>query len=97
MSATAFNPLMDSWLAAPDPGPPPTGSDGGATRGADMGPTPQGNAAAADLVGRPPLTGTHNAPLHVALLGLVALGVIILLRRAGFRFAVVGRVSAGGG
>lgn len=95
MSVTAYNPLND-YLVVPDPGPPPTASNGGATRGAGMGPSPAQTASAADLQGTPPFFGAHNTPLHVALLGLIALGVVILLRKAGFRFAFAGRVSAGG-
>jgi hypothetical protein len=95
VSALGFNPLMDGYVTAPDPGPPPTGDNGGATMGASMGPTPAGQHVA-DLQGTPPLTGIHNTPLQVAFLGLVALGVIILLRRAGFRFSVAGKIAAGG-
>ena len=96
MAGTAFNALTDGFVMNPDPGPVPTSDNGGATLGAVMGPTTTGNAAAADLQGTPPLTGSHNTPLQVAFLGLIALGVIILLRKAGFRFSVAGKLSAGG-
>jgi hypothetical protein len=94
VSGTAWNTLTDGYVSAPNPGPLPTGDNGGATMGAVMGPTAAGNAAA--VQGTPPLTGSHNTPLQVAFLGLVALGVIILLRKAGFRFAVAGKLGAGG-
>lgn len=97
MSAIAFNPLVDYGVSAPDPGPPPTDSNAGATRGAGMGPSPVQVANAADLQGIPPYTGAHNTPLQVAFLGLVALAVVILLRKLGFGFAVAGRLSAGRG
>ncbi|HET9721119.1 MAG TPA: hypothetical protein VFP55_13645 [Solirubrobacteraceae bacterium] len=92
---TAFNALLDGYATSPDPGPLPTDSNGGATMGATMGPT--GTAAhIASLQGTPPYTGPHNTPLQVAFLGLIALGVVILLRKAGFRFSVAGKLSAGG-
>lgn len=84
MAGTAFNSLVDGFVANPDPGTLPTDSNAGATQGAVMGPTPSQAANAADLQGTPPLTGAHNTPLHVAFLGLVALGVVILLRKLGF-------------
>lgn len=96
MSAIGFNPLMDSYVTAPSPGPVPTGDNGGSTMGASMGPTAAGGAAIADLQGTPPLTGSHNTPLQVAFLGLLALGIIILLRKAGFRFSFAGKIAAGG-
>lgn len=96
MSGTAFNTLMDSYVTSPSPGPVPTADNGGATLGAGMGPSPAGAAAAADLQGTPPLFGGHNLPLHVAIIGLIAFAVIILLRKAGFRGMVAGRVSVGG-
>lgn len=87
---TAFNALIDDgYTAAPDPGPPPTDNNAGATMGAVMGPAPH----AAAIQGTPPLTGRHNTPLHVAFLGLIALGIVILLRKAGFRFAVAGSLG----
>lgn len=96
MAGTAFNALVDSYVATPDPGPLPTGNNGGGTMGAVMGPSPSNTSAAASIQGTPPLTGSHNTPLHVAFLGLVALGVIILLRKAGFRFSAVGKLGVGG-
>lgn len=96
MSGTAFNALVDGYVTNPDPGPVPTDSNAGATRGAMMGPSPANTASAADLQGTPPLTGSHNTPLHVAFLGLLALGVVILLRKAGFRFSVAGNIGVGG-
>lgn len=93
---SAFNALVDGWSTAPNPGPPPADSNAGATMGAGMGPTPAAVANAADLQGLPPLTGAHNTPLQVAFLGLIALGIVILLRRAGFRFSFAGKVAAGG-
>lgn len=90
---SAFNALIDGYGAAPDPGPPPTDSNAGATQGAAMGPAPVQNAA--DLQGTSPLFGQHNTPLHVAFLGLIALGVVIALRLAGFRFSVAGAGGLG--
>lgn len=91
---SAFNSLLDYGVTAPDPGPVPTGSNGGATMGASMGPSPA-NAAAAGNVGRPPYTGAHNTALQVAFLGVVAFAVIVLLRKAGFRFGFVAGASVG--
>lgn len=91
----AFNALLDydAYMQTPDPGPVSTDTNSGATMGAVMGPSP---ANAHMVQGTPPLTGAHNTPLQVAFLGLVALGIIILLRKAGFRFSVAGKLSAGG-
>lgn len=95
MSTVAYNPLTD-YIAAPNPGPVPTNSAGNATMGAVMGPTPQGQAyAASSLQGKPPLFGRHNTPLHVAMLGLLALAVLVLLHKGGFRFAFAGRLGRG--
>ncbi|HWD76345.1 MAG TPA: hypothetical protein VG371_14485 [Solirubrobacteraceae bacterium] len=91
---SAFNALVDGYAANPAPAPP-TDSNAGATMGASMGPSLAGQHVA-DLQGMPPLTGNHNTPLQVAFLGLVALGIVILLRRAGFRFSLAGKLSAGG-
>lgn len=96
MAGTAWNTLTDGFVANPDPGPVPTGSNAGSTMGAVMGPTPIGNSAASSLQGKPPLTGPHNTPLQVGFLGLIALGVIILLRKAGFRFSAAGKLGVGG-
>lgn len=93
MAGTAYNALTDGFVLNPDPTPPPTSDNGNATMGADMGPSP---ANAAAVQGTPPLTGQHNTPLQVAFLGLVAFGVIVLLRKAGFRFSVAGKLSGGG-
>lgn len=92
----AYNSLVDGYVVNPDPTPLPTNNNGGATMGAVMGPSPQNTAAAADLQGTPPLTGTHNTPLHVAFLGIIALAVIYLLRKGGFHGMVAGRASLGG-
>jgi hypothetical protein len=94
VSGTSFNTLVDGYVTSPNPGPLPTSDNANSTMGAVMGPTPAGSAAA--VQGTPPLTGSHNTPLQVGFLGLVALGVIILLRKAGFRFAVAGKIGAGG-
>lgn len=96
MAGTAFNALMDGYVMTPDPGPLPTDNNAGATMGAVMGPNVGATATAGLSVGTPPLTGLHNIPLHVALLGLIALGVIVLLRKLGFRFSVAGKLTAGG-
>jgi hypothetical protein len=64
-----------------------------------MGPSPADTAAApnaAAIQGTPPLLGAHNTPLHVAFLGLVALALVILLRKLGFRFSVAGNLGLGG-
>lgn len=94
MSTTAFNALTDGYVMSPDPGPPAADNNSGATMGAVMGPSPA-NAAASQ--GVPPLTGSHNTPLQVGFLGLLALGVVILLHMAGFRFsgAAGGKFSVG--
>lgn len=42
-------------------------------------------------VGTPPLTGVHNSSLHVALWGVGALGIILLMHTWGFRLVSVGR------
>lgn len=97
MAGTAFNALVDGYVANPDPGPLPTNNNGGATMGAVMGPAPDDTSSAAAIQGTPPLTGRHNTPLHVAFLGLVALGVVILLRVAGFRFSGAGNIGVGRG
>jgi hypothetical protein len=89
---SAFNSLTDGYVTSPDPGPPPSDSNAGATRGATMGPNVSGVHISA-LQGTPPLTGAHNTPLHVAFLGIVALLVVILLRKAGFRFSVAGSIG----
>jgi len=94
---SAFNQLVDGWTTAPNPGPPPTDTNAGATAGAAMGPSPgQAVPHAASIQGTPPIFGAHNTPLHVAFLGLIALAIVILLRRAGFRFSMAGKLSAGG-
>lgn len=93
MAGSAFNGLVDGFAFNPDPTPVATTDNANATMGAVMGPSP---ANAAAVQGTPPLTGAHNTPLQVAFLGLVALGVIVLLRRAGFRFSVAGKLAAGG-
>lgn len=92
---SAINSLVDGWASAPDPGPVPTDTNAGATLGATMGPNLT-NQNAASVQGTPPLTGAHNTPLQVGFLGLIALGIVILLRRLGFRFSVAGKVAAGG-
>jgi hypothetical protein len=92
---SAFNALVDGYVTSPPPGPPPTDSNGGATAGAAMGPSIPGTHVA-DLQGTPPLTGSHNTPLQVAFLGMIALIVVIALRKLGFRFSMAGKLSAGG-
>ena len=42
-----------------------------------------------------PLTGDHNTAAHVALLVLVALGVLALLQVGGFRFVVDAGIGRG--
>ena len=39
-------------------------------------------------VGSQPLTGDHNLPIHLGVVIVAALGVVIVLNKAGFRFAV---------
>lgn len=95
MSATAFNTLIDGYVESPYPGAPPTDNNAGATMGATMGPNLSGQVAAGLSVGSPPLTGPHNTVLHVAFLGLLALAVLVLLRKAGFRFSYTGRIGRG--
>lgn len=99
MAGTAFNALVDGYVATPNPGPLPTDNNAGATQGAVMGPNVSAGVSAntSASVGSPPYTGMHNTPLHVAFLGLLALGIIILLRRAGFRFSAVGKLGVGRG
>lgn len=93
MSAIAFNPLSDGYVSSPDPGPVPTDNNAGATMGATMGPNVTGGVNVAAMQGTRPLTGPHNIPLHVALLGLIAFGVVVLLRKAGFKFSFAGSVG----
>lgn len=94
---SAFNALIDGYVTAPDPGPAPVDSNSGATMGAVMGPSPaQMGPHIADLQGTPPIFGDHNTPLHVAFLGLLALGLVVGLRLMGFRFSVAGNVGLGG-
>lgn len=88
---TAFNALMDSSLLAPEPAPPPGPDQGTATGPAHMG------IHIADLQGTPPLRGDHNIPLHVGFLGILALGVVVVLRLLGFRFSAVGQIATGVG
>lgn len=87
MSFTAFNPLIDG-VSTSAPTRPATDNNGGATAGAVMGPSPAAAASAADLQGSRPLTGAHNTPLHVAVLGIVAILLLWGLRKAGFEFTV---------
>lgn len=87
----AYNSLVDGLVTSPDPGPVPTDNNAGATMGASMGPNL--SAAASASVGTPPLTGRHNTPLQVAFLGIIALGIIVLLRKLGFSFSVAGKVG----
>lgn len=95
MSATAFNQLIDGYVESPYPGQPPFDNNAGATMGASSGPNLTGTAAASLSVGSSPLTGPHNTVLHVAFLGLLALAVLVLLRKAGFRFSYTGRIGRG--
>lgn len=52
-------------------------------------PPPQamGQPTAAEVQGTGHLGGAHNTPMHVAGLLLVAGGILIFFRQAGFRFA----------
>lgn len=94
---SAFNSLLDYGVTAPAPAPP-YDSNGNATAGASMGPAPaQTGVHIAALQGTPPLRGEHNIPLHVAFLGLLALGLVVALRYMGFRFSAVGKIGVGGG
>jgi hypothetical protein len=94
---SAWNALTDGYVSAPEPAPPAE-SNAGATQGATMGPHPsQMGAHIAELQGTPPLTGEHNLPLHVGFLGLLALGVVILLRMLGFNFSGAGKIGIGRG
>ena len=50
---------------------------------------PGGNTVPVTATGvQPPLTGDHNTAAQVGVVVLVALGVVILLQQAGFRFVV---------
>lgn len=69
---------------APASPPPPTG-------GGPVTPGPYSQAVIGPAVGTAPLTGTHNATLHVAVYGLGWLGVILLMHKWGFRLVSVGR------
>lgn len=89
--ATAYNALVDGYVTSPSPGPLPTDNNANATMGASMGPNLSARAAAS--IGTPPLTGQHNTPLQVGFLGLIALGIVILLRKLGFRFSVAGKLG----
>jgi hypothetical protein len=94
----AYNALMDGYVTSPDPGPPPTDSNGGATAGASVGPHPsQMGPHISALQGMPPLNGAHNIPLHVGVLGILALALVIVIRLLGFRFSAVGKIGAGVG
>ena len=94
---SAFNPLTDGYVSAPEPAPP-SESNAGATMGATMGPSPsQMGPHIADLQGTSPLLGSQNIPLHVGFLGLLALGVVMLLRLLGFKFSAAGNLGVGRG
>lgn len=90
----AFNALVDGYVGAPMPAPPPVGPDGAGNM--TVGPAPsQGGLRISDLQGVPPLRGDHNIPLQVAFLGLVALAVVITLRLLGFKFSGTAALGVG--
>ena len=85
MSALAFNPLIEGGGYNP-PAPPPAAVAGSAS--AQVG--GYGLTASSDVQGMRPLTGLHNIPLRVGVMGLLALVTLWLLRLGGFRFSVAG-------
>lgn len=90
---SAFNALVDSYLASPAPAAPPADIASG---GMTVGPSPhQAGPRISDLQGVPPLRGDHNIPLQVGFLGIVALIVVIGLRLAGFKFSGTASVGVG--
>jgi hypothetical protein len=42
-----------------------------------------------------PFTSESNLPMHVGAIVLIALGIIVLLQLAGFKFVVAGSVGVG--
>lgn len=88
----AYNPLVDGVAYGPISAPN-VNNNAGATPGAVMGPSPANTQAAASLQGTRPLGGVHNTPLHVAFLGITALLIVWLLRKAGFSFSVAGKLG----
>lgn len=86
MSVTAPNPLHDEWAYGITATQVPWNSNGGVTAGSPAGPSPAGARSAAQLQGTAPLTGPHNTPLHIAVIGVLALLVLWGLHKAGFRF-----------
>jgi len=88
--------LLDYTVNASSPAPPTGG--GAATpgpysqatvgRSLDAGVTV---GVANQPVGTSPLTGVHNTPLHVAVVGIGALAAIVLMHKWGFRLVSVGR------
>jgi hypothetical protein len=80
------NPVINGSAAGATPaaGTPADGYPGGG-----------GSTMARSTGVQAPFTGEHNTAAHVGALVLVALGVIILLNVAGFRFVVDAGVAAG--
>jgi hypothetical protein len=54
-----------------------------------------GTNLAASVQGSAPLGGIHNTPLHIALWGASAVGVILFMHKMGFRLLSVGRYGGG--
>ena len=77
--------LLDAYV--PAPAAPPTG-------GGPVTPGPYSQASV-QPVGTAPMTGGHNATLHVAAWGLFWLGVIALMHKWGFHLLSVGRIGRG--
>lgn len=87
---TAYNALVDGYgyTGAPDPGP--VGDVGSVQAHSSTMPH------IADLQGMPPIFGDHNIPLHVGMLGLLALAIVVGLRALGFTFSGAVGVGIGG-
>jgi hypothetical protein len=65
------------------------------TRGAIPDQYPGGNATVRRDTGvQPPLRGEHNTAAQVGALVLIALGVLFLLQKSGFRFVVDAGIGA---
>lgn len=86
MSALAYNPLIDG-VSYTSPGMSSSRSTYAGT------PQPVATGTTASVQGMAPLTGRHNTPLHLAMLGVLAILVLWGLRALGFEFVATGRVG----
>lgn len=81
--------LLDGLVNAGSP-PPPTGG-GPVTPGRYS----QATVSAGSPVGTAPLTAVHNTPLHIAIFGLGAIGVVVIMHKWGFHLVSAGRYGGG--